>query len=195
MEPNAPMREAAEAALCGYPTFHSIDGTAEATTLADRSMHLITSAQAFHWFERSSTAREFHRILRPGGAVAIIWNERRRAGDPFCEGYNALLDQHGTDYKQVAAFQTSTEDLAALFEMPFQRITFPNEQLLDRDGLLGRLMSASYVPRPGQPGHEPLMSAARELFDRHQRDGQVRIVYDTEVFFGSATVHSHIGQT
>src|SRR5215213_9046102 len=50
IEPNRQMREAAESLLKGYPNFHSIDASAEATTMPDKSMDLIIAAQAFHWF-------------------------------------------------------------------------------------------------------------------------------------------------
>src|SRR6478672_1548569 len=50
VEPNGPMRSEAERTLGGRPGFHSVLGTAEATTLPDGTVDLITCAQAFHWF-------------------------------------------------------------------------------------------------------------------------------------------------
>src|SRR5690606_2435033 len=55
VEPNPPMREAAERLLADYPGFTSVDGTAQATTLPDGSMDLILAAQAFHWFAGAET--------------------------------------------------------------------------------------------------------------------------------------------
>ena len=45
VEPNQPMREAAESRLAGYDAFISINGTAEATTLPDASVDLVTAGQ------------------------------------------------------------------------------------------------------------------------------------------------------
>ena len=67
VEPNKEMREAAEGLLAGYANFRSVNGTAEATTLADQSVDFVTAAQAFHWFKPAPTRAEFTRILRPGG--------------------------------------------------------------------------------------------------------------------------------
>ena len=58
------MREAAESLLGQFQNFHSIDGTAEATTLPDQSVDFITAGQAFHWFEPDAARLEFKRILR-----------------------------------------------------------------------------------------------------------------------------------
>ncbi len=91
VEPNGPMRAAAEHWLQGYEYFDAIDGRADATGLPDASVDLVTVAQAFHWFDEEATRREFARILRPGGLAAIWWNSRRLRGTRFLEGYEALL--------------------------------------------------------------------------------------------------------
>ena len=69
VEPNKEMREAAERLLNKYPNFKSINGTAEATTLAIQNVDIITAGQAFHWFNQTKTRVEFLRILKPGGWV------------------------------------------------------------------------------------------------------------------------------
>src|SRR5688572_8831952 len=65
IEPNADMRAVAEMTLREWPTFQSVNATAEATSLADASIDLIVAGQAFHWFDRAKAAAEFARILRP----------------------------------------------------------------------------------------------------------------------------------
>ena len=92
VEPNREMREAGDALLTGYARFRSVDGTAEATTLGDSSVDLITAAQAFHWFDVDATRREWLRVLRPNGAVALIWNERL-VETPFMREVEAITDK------------------------------------------------------------------------------------------------------
>src|SRR5215469_16795520 len=77
VEPNGEMRSAGEEVLRGYPNFTSIDGSAEATTLADSSVDFISAGQAFHWFDVELARGEFRRILKPGGWVVIVWQDRR----------------------------------------------------------------------------------------------------------------------
>src|SRR5207253_7675203 len=67
LEPNLEMRVAGERVLAKYPKFTSLSATAEATTLPDESVDMITAGQAFHWFDREKARPEFVRILKPGG--------------------------------------------------------------------------------------------------------------------------------
>ena len=86
IEPNAAMRAAGEEFLRGLDQFTSQEGRAEATGLPARSVDLITAGQAFHWFDRRRARAEFERILKPGGWVALVWNERRTS-TPFLADY------------------------------------------------------------------------------------------------------------
>lgn len=188
VEPNPDMRAAAEGLLSSrYSNFRSVDGTAEVTTLADRSADFVLAAQAFHWFDKTAAAREFRRVLRTGGHVAIVWNDRKTNSSPLLAGYDQLLRTLGTDYKQVSKTTTSVQDLQSVFGVPFRRIAFPNEQRFDFDAFRGRAMSASYSPLPDHPSHEPFIAQLKNLFDIHQRNGQVVFEYETEVFFGRVT--------
>ncbi len=66
------------------------------------------------------------------------------------------------------------------------KATFPNVQVLDLDGLTGRLSSSSYVPKPGHSNHDPMMAALRQLFDRTARNGTVDFEYSTRLYVGYA---------
>lgn len=186
VEPNAPMREAAVAWLGDNPRFRAVDGTSDATTLPDASVGLVTVAQAFHWFDPASTRREFARILRPGGLAAIFWNSRRLTGTPFLEGYEALLRRYGTDYASVAERYADDDTMRAWFGAGWRGTArFEHRQLLDFDGLRGRLLSSSYAPKPGHPQHEPMLAALRELYDRCRQGGRISFEYDTRIIAGT----------
>jgi SAM-dependent methyltransferase len=185
VEPNREMREAGERLLASYPNFVSVDGRAEATALDDQSVDFITAGQAFHWFDPPRARVEFKRVLRPGGWVVLVWNDRRTGGRPFLEDYERLLNKYGTDYKAVSGKYAEEAMLAALYG-PSEMLTktFDNEQVFDFEGLRGRLMSSSYVPQPGHPDYDPMLRELEALFRRHQRDGRVVVAYDTKVFYG-----------
>jgi SAM-dependent methyltransferase len=191
VEPNAEMRGKAEAGHGprsegrGRPggVFVSIDGTAEATGLAAGSVRLVVAGQAFHWFDAVKSRAEFARILSPGGVVVLIWNERM-ADTAFEKAYDALIERHGKDYKT-----TNHRNIADLQIEDFYRPAsyvlkqFPNEQWFDFEGLKGRLLSSSYMPKSG-PGYAPMLEDLQQLFDQYRQDGRVRVGYDTKVYSG-----------
>ena len=181
VEPNREMGQAAERLLVGYPGFHSVDGKASATTLARESMDFIVAAQAFHWFGTQETRAEFSRILRPGGHIVLMWNERKLAATPFLREYEALLQHFGTDYAAVRHELVNADVSGRFFIGDHATHTFQNRQQLDFESLKGRLLSSSYAPAEGHPRHEPMVTELRRIFDRHQSNGQVVLQYDTQV--------------
>jgi SAM-dependent methyltransferase len=184
VEPNAEMREAGERLLAEFPKFTSIAGTAEATMLRDQSVDFVTAAQAAHWFDRARSRQEFARILKPGGWLVLMWNERLTDSTPFLRDYENLLLTFGTDYQDVRHERT-TEVVNEFFDpAPFQERAFPMFQEFDYAGLEGRLLSSSYVPGPGSPKHAPMLDALRTIFNGHAGNNRVAFEYTTRVYFG-----------
>ncbi len=184
VEPNPGMRAAAERLLGARRGFVSVAGTAEATTLEAQSVHLVVSGQAFHWFDPGRTRAEALRILRRGGWAALIWNEAPEEPTPFLSDYDALLLRHAPEYEAVRSLRAREEGIREFFGAAPERAVFANRQIFGFEGLKGRLMSSSYAPEPGTPQHEPMIAGLRELFERHQRGGEVVFPYRTLVFFG-----------
>jgi SAM-dependent methyltransferase len=188
VEPNDDMRRVAEQDLGKERGFHSVAGRAEATTLPDASIDLVTAAQAFHWFDVERTRREVQRILRPAGSVALIWNDRDTSATPFLRGYEELLSRFCPKYQELQGKSDATAAFDAFFgEGKWRRRSVPNEQQLGRAGLVGRVMSSSYAPLPGAPGHDELVRGLEDLFDR-TADGEgartVTITYQCVVIAG-----------
>ncbi|MGC2476276.1 MAG: class I SAM-dependent methyltransferase [Candidatus Sulfotelmatobacter sp.] len=184
VEPNVDMRQAGERLLADFPKFTSLAGSAEATTLPDASVDFVTSAQAAHWFDRQGTRRESVRILKPGGWLALLWNEREIDTTPFLRDYEKLLLAFGTDYEEVRHERT-TDAVNEFFDpAPYQERVFALRQEFHYEGLEGRLLSSSYAPGPGHPKHEPMLRELRQIFDRQAENGRVSFDYKTRVYFG-----------
>ena len=184
VEPNADMRAAAEDQLGQRAGFVSVAGTAEATTLAAGSVALVVAGQAFHWFDPGRARAEALRILVPDGWTALIWNELPETPTPFTADYDVLLRRYAPEYEQVLALRVREPAIRHFFGHEPERAVFPNRQVFGFEGLKGRLMSSSYAPEPGQPQHAPMLAGLREVFERHQRGGEVTFPYQTLVFFG-----------
>ena len=184
IEPNAEMRQAGERLLSGFANFTSITGTAEATTLSDQSVDFVTAAQAAHWFDRERAQREFRRILKPGGWLVLLWNERVTDATPFLRDYEQLLSTYGTDYGEVRHERT-TDAVNEFFDpAPFQQRVFVMRQEFDYAGMEGRLMSSSYAPGPEHPKHAPMLAELQRIFMAHAIAGRVAVDYKTRVYFG-----------
>jgi SAM-dependent methyltransferase len=184
VEPNAEMRHAGEEFLRAYRHFTSVAGTAEATTLPDHSVDLVTAAQAAHWFDREKARREFIRICRPGGWTTLLWNERRPGSTPFLREYEQLLVEYGTDYQDVRSERT-TEQIQTFFAPSrFHVRTFDYHQDFNYPALEGRLLSSSYTPQADDARHVPMLRELRRIFDAHRVHDRVTFEYDTRVYYG-----------
>ena len=185
VEPNAAMREACAALEEKYSKLRCIEGSAEETGLADDSVALITVAQAMHWFDLEQTRREFSRVLKPGGWCAVLYNHRRMEGDAFHSGYEQILREFGSDYTAVQGKHLGPEKIEAFFApSPMQTASFANHQDFTLGGLMGRVLSSSYMPQPGDERYPEMEAAVKELFERHERGGHVRMEYETVVCWG-----------
>lgn len=185
VEPNEAMRSAAEGELAAQPTFRSISGTAENTTLPAASLDWYVAAQAFHWFDVERSRTEALRILKPDGRVLLIWNDRRD-DTPFLAAYERFLHAYGIDYAQVTHRNVLAEQRVPAFlgGDPVVR-EFANLQCFDFEGLQGRVASSSYMPAADHPRHAAMQRALRTLFEQHARGGQVEFGYTTRSFLGA----------
>jgi len=184
VEPNAEMREAGERLLAAFPRFNSVAGTAEATTLPDHSVDLVTAAQAAHWFDRERARREFIRILKPGGWLVLLWNERITDSTRFLRDYEQLLLTYGTDYEDVRHERTTAAVNEFFDPHPYQERVFAMRQEFDYAGVEGRLLSSSYAPGRGHPRHAPMLLELHRIFDAGSVEGKVAFEYKTRVYFG-----------
>jgi ubiquinone/menaquinone biosynthesis C-methylase UbiE len=187
VEPNREMREAGEQRLRSYPQFHAVEGRAEATSLAGASVDFVVAGQAFHWFDHDAARKEFLRILKPGGWVVLVWNDRRLDSTTFLRLYEQLLVKYGTDYGHVKheGQQIDKTVLPAFFgRSGFRRASFDNLQRLNMEGLRGRLRSASYIPESGHPRYAAMMQELEKIFSEHQINGKVDFEHDARMYYG-----------
>jgi SAM-dependent methyltransferase len=184
VEPNKAMREAGEQYLSSYKNFISVDGTAENTTLESGLIDIISAGQAFHWFNHPLSKKEFQRIAKPGGYLILIWNVRHFIDAGFAVDYENLLTEFGTDYKEVEHKTITNDDYDEFYSGKYITSTFENKQLLDFGGLKGRLLSSSYAPGEESSNYHPMIKKLKEIFDKYQSGGTVKMKYTTEIYWG-----------
>jgi SAM-dependent methyltransferase len=143
IEPNAAMRNAAQP----DPRIEWIDGTAERTTLADRSVDTVTAFQSWHWVDHAAATAEAFRVVRPGGRLAVVYNERDER-DPFTAAFGEIVRRYATDATEQRR-ANALADVLAIDPARTTREEFRNEQTLDRAGAHSRAESSSYLPQSG----------------------------------------------
>ena len=188
VEPNEPMRAAAEREFAGQSRFRSVKGTAEATSLAAASIDLVIAGQAFHWFDPERFGAEARRILKPGGALALFWNSRVHDASPFMAEFDRVLIDYCPEYREKLRADDLEAKHAPAMQIVFgsrhwQAAELDNAQVLDRASLMTRVESNSYAPKPGDPLHAPMVDALNALFDRHAQRSSVTMTYRTRIFF------------
>ena len=186
VEPNREMREAAERLLAGWPNFRSVDGAAESTPLPDASVDGVVAGQAFHWFNGPAAVAEFRRILRPAGFIALIWNARATQLTPFMVEYERIIHEFGTDFALCGKELVPPEILRGLLGPRMRELRLPNHQMLDWEGLRGRVLSASYMPLPGGRRFDEMMQNLRAAFDRFAINAQIKMDYHTLIYLAPA---------
>ncbi|HSO33497.1 MAG TPA: hypothetical protein VLT33_13280, partial [Labilithrix sp.] len=113
-----------------------------------------------------------------------VWNDRDLDASPLLRDYEALLLRRCPKYRELQGKANATDKFDALLgEGRWKRFTVPNEQRLDREGLVGRLLSSSYAPPPGHETYAEL----RALFDREAdpRTATVSLLYQTVIIVGT----------
>jgi SAM-dependent methyltransferase len=152
------------------PDVELVGGTAEAIDLGDESVDAVTVAQAFHWFDGPAAFAEFHRVLRPGGRVALLWNARDRTV-PWVNEVWSIMDRvekrapwRNHDEWRESAFARAT---GSEFDNPWftdlHEATFHHEQLLSPADVVERVRSVSHVAVLPPDQREAVLDEVRTL--------------------------------
>jgi ubiquinone/menaquinone biosynthesis C-methylase UbiE len=162
VEPVAGMRAQLEAAVPGVEV---LDGTAEELPADDASVDVVAVAQAFHWFDAPAALAEIARVLRPGGRLALLWNERDERR-PWVAEMSRLIRWHErtvSRYQHVSWAAIVAQ--SGRFE-PLAEQTVAWDQPLTRDLLAERVRSISYIAAMPKPQREKLAADVVDLVRR-----------------------------
>lgn len=174
VEPVAAMR-ATLAEL--VPEAEVLDGTAEAIPLPDAGVDAAVAAQAFHWFDAGAALAELARVLRPGGALALVWNVRdesadwvRRFGELLVEG--AAEDESSAAFRETGKPYEEGQDWADVIGAsgrfgPVEHASVAWEQPVDADLLVRRAASTSFVSALPDDARAAALDRVRDLAATH----------------------------
>ncbi len=185
IEPNSEMRSACKELEASYSGLCCVDGTAEVTTLPERSVNILTAGRAFHWFNHDQCRSEFIRILRPDGWVMFADLGRQKGTEPLLQDFEDLLMRYGSDYAATRAKFDMEEACRKFFlNCEMHHAEFLGIQELNYDELEGQTLSFSVIPLPGDPGYPAMRRALQAYFARYQSEGRVPVPTDCTIYFG-----------
>lgn len=181
LEPVAEMRSF----LAGTaPEAEPLAAVAEAIPLPDASIDAVIAAQAYHWFDPEAATAEVARVLRPGGAVALIWN-RRDEGAAWMRELSRILDPRsgGAPRYRHGSWRRGFDGNPAF--APLELRTWPHRGAAGREVVMARVASMSFVAALDEEPRAALLAEVEHLLDTHPdtrgRD-DVALPYVTDLF-------------
>lgn len=178
VEPGDEMRAQLERAV---PAVEALRGSAEGIPLPDESVDAIVVGQAFHWFRHDEALPEMHRVLRPGGGLALLWNARD-PDSPLVDEVNDLLEEVLKDRKTTP--NSSVELVNSALFGPVEERQFHFAQELDANSLADRVASISFVAALPRGRREEIESRLRAVVEG--AGGMVTFPYVTDVYVSFA---------
>jgi len=185
VEPNDDMRAGAENTLKSFRNFHSVNGTAEQTTLDANSVDFITVAQAFHWFDAALFQEECKRILKPNGKVFLIWNTRDTAAEinvrqslifkKYCPAFSGL----------GGGIRENDDRISIFFDNAFMRAEFDNPLFYDKEKFIKRSLSSSYSLTEKDRNYKEFLQSLNDFFDKYSTNNSLTVPNKTVVYFGA----------
>jgi SAM-dependent methyltransferase len=171
-------------ALC--PEAEALLGTGQAIPLADASVDAVFAAQAFHWFDDGRAVAEIGRVLRPGGALVLMWNLPSGPWEPSTAGADELLIERmpkgdlGHIPLDLGGPRASSDWRPAVADSPFEPFEstmLPNPQTLDREGLVAFFASMGWLADLPDEERLPLLDEVRSLLtaDEYQRRWETHV--------------------
>jgi SAM-dependent methyltransferase len=153
VEPDDVMRAALSSAL---PTVRAVPGTGEEIPLPDRSVDVVTVAQAWHWMDPARATAEIARVLRPGGTIALVWNIR----DETVAWVQRLSEIMGSS--EAERFVAGAVEIGAPFgPLETHVVEWSNE--IDGESLVSLVASRSYLITADEERRTRVLDAVREL--------------------------------
>ncbi len=184
VEPDDVMRRLL-AALC--PEAEALAGSAEQIPLPDVSVDAVFAAQSFHWFANERALAEIARVLRPRGALVLVWNLPAGRTEPSIAAVEQLLEPHWPrgwdlplDLGLSGSGRGSGDWHLAFAESVFEELQearLSNPQTVDREGLCAFFASMGWIANLRDEDRLPLLDEVRRLLT----GAEYRLPWETHV--------------
>lgn len=183
VEPNEDMRRESEKKLAQFTAFHPVNGTAENTTLSEKSVDFITVAQAFHWFDTEKFKLECTRIIKDNGKVMLIWNSRIMESSVVKEN-EQIFRRFCPDFKGFSGGIGYMDESIRNFYSNFNVYRFSNNLPFEKSKFIERNLSASYSLKENDAEYDLYLTQLNNLFDKYAVGDMLHVPNETIVYIG-----------
>lgn len=186
VEPNTDMCR--ELLKCVGGRVEIVMASAESTGLPEHSFGLITTAQAFHWFDADKFREECKRLLKPDGRLAIVFNSRmsgditKKRDEIFMKYCPAFSERSGHVGKSSA--EEVDKFLRNEYFSSVDVFKMETPVVMTREHFLGDALSRSYAPKEGDENYRAFIGELLSLFNRSHTYGKVAVSYTTTCYTG-----------
>ena len=173
--------------LRSQPDVTAFNGSAEAMPLPDASVDAVVCAQAFHWFATDAALAEIHRVLTPGGKLALIWNVRDESID-WVAAITAIITPYEGDAPRFYKGEWRKPFAApvGLRFTPLEQANFAYQHVGSaQEVILDRFMSVSFIAALPANDKAEVFAQLNGLIATHPalRDQEtVSLPYKTEAY-------------
>lgn len=167
------------------PDVRATVGSAEQIPAPDGSYDVVVAAQAYHWFDRASALPEIARVLKPGGHLALVWNERDER-IPWVRKLGRLIHKPAGEQPNALG----AIDDSALFSAVDQT-QFRHWQVVDRASIQDLVLSRSTIAVLSEEERERKRAEVVSFYDHYGRgmDG-MQIPYNAFCFRTAVLPHA-----
>jgi SAM-dependent methyltransferase len=168
------------------PQVEILEGTAELMPLPDGTADAVTVAQAFHWFNAAAAAREIHRVLRPQGALAVIWNSWDESV-PWVAALQAIVHERAGDAPRQASSAWQRELSASGLFTPLSERAFTHVVPGNLGTVIARVASISYIAALEPDEHRRVLARVRRVLESDPATAgreRIEMPYGTHLVWG-----------
>ena len=187
VEPAEAMRRLL-ATIC--PEAEVLAGSAEEIPVVEASVDAVFAAEAFHWFDWERALAEIARVLRPQGALVLMWNLPAGPTEPSIAAVERLLHQRSPDRAELghdpldlnADRYASGQWRVAFASSPFEELQearLSNRQTVDREGLVAFFASMGWIADLPDEERLALLDEVRSLLgaDEYRRPWETHVCW------------------
>lgn len=185
IEPNDDMRVILKERMGDFKQVSCLNGSAENTGVSDKSVDLVTVAQAFHWFDAIAFKKECQRILKKNGLVMLIWNSRDHSSNLNKETAK-ISKKYCPDFQGFSGgINIERLDLHQFFSNGYEHYAVSNPLKMDKEHFIGRNLSASYAPKKEDIFYDEFVNELGYLFEKYSKEQTILVPNDLHVYVGA----------